>query len=176
MRTPITQRLSATGFAPWIPVNREQVAFNVSLGVAYSSDGNATVAVQHTFDDLWREYTDFSAARVTTVVTVTQTNHGLSTSDWVYVKNGGGNFDGFFAVASAPSSSTFTYTVANSGITAPSSSITLQKARVRNHLTMVGMTASGDGNYISPVVAVRLSCSVYAAGFVELMVNQGMGR
>lgn len=42
-----------------------------------------------------------------------------------------------------------------------------------DHATLVGATANADGNYFSPVKAVRLSVTAYTSGGAELIVLQG---
>lgn len=172
MRSPIVVRADAAEISDWIPLDRHPQVFTVGLGVKFSSGASATVSVQHTFDDLWREYTDFSISRTTTVATVTQVNHGLSVGDWVMVKNAGAPLDGQFKVATVADADTFTYTVANSGATSGAGNRRLQKARVFSHLTLAGITASSDGDYTAPVVACRLNCTTYSSGFVELNILQ----
>lgn len=175
MRSPIVVRRAAVGNSAWVPLNRLQQSFNVGLGVKFSSGGVLTVTVQHTFDDLWKIYTDFTIARVTVTATVTEVAHGLSVGDYINVTNAGAPLDGEFSVATVVDADNFTYTVANSGVAASAGIASLQKARVFDHLILAGITASADGNYVNPIVATRLRCSAYTSGFAELNVIQARG-
>lgn len=170
---PTSVRVSAAGFSDWVPLNRYSSAFGVGLGVVIPENATLTVTVQHTFDNLYTKYTDFSASRVTTTVTVTQVNHGLKTGDWVKITNAGAPFDGEFAVASTADFDTFTYTVADSGAASAGGNRVMQKARVFNHAVLAGLTASADSNYSQPPTATRLSCSAYTDGFADLMIVSG---
>lgn len=172
---PITVRLGAAGFTQWIQVNRLQTSFNVGLAVILSSGANLTYSVQHTFDDI-HVGSPCSITRSGTAATLKLVNHGLSVADWVQViSSGSTNLDGSYAVASVVDADNITYTVANSGATADTGSAIVYKARVFPNLTLQGLTASGDGNYISPIEACRLLISSYTGGFADLDVLQGRG-
>lgn len=170
---PVTQRLSAAGFAPWIPLNRLQRNTNVGLAVSLSSGASLTYTVEHTLDDLYKEYTDFTISRTTTTATVTQTTHGLSVGDWVYIKNAGAPMDGFYKVASVVDANNFTYTVLNSGVASSGPNASMQKARVFAHAVLAALTASNVSNYIVPVTATRLTITAYSSGFADYTVLQG---
>src|ERR1700693_4686756 len=173
---PIRVRQSAAGFTAWVPVNRLQVAFDIGLAVIVSSGASLVATVQHTFDDIYAVQ-GCSISRTTTVATLTLTNHGLSVNDWVYVTNSGSsNLDGFYNVASVVDANNITYTVANSGATASGPNVLVQIARVFNHLTLHDLTANMDGNYISPVMAIRLNLTTWVSGFADLDVLQGLGQ
>ena len=167
---PTSVRLSAAGFSPWIPINRMSNSFGIGFGCTIEDGATLTYSAQHTFDDLYAEYTDFTIARVTTTATVTQANHGLRQGDWVYVKNAGAPFDGFFAVAGVTDVNNFTYTVVNSGLLAASLLASLQKARVFDHTDVDDETGDQDGNYQFPPRAIRLLVSSYTDGFVDMTV------
>lgn len=170
---PVSVRLSAAGFSPWIPLNRLQNNFNVGLAVVFSSNGNLTCTVQHTFDNIF-EWLPTRVTRSTTTATARRTNHGLSTADWIGIQGmQSTNLDGFFAVASIPDQDTVTYTVSNTGATEANGFMTI--GRLFPHLTLQALTADADGNYISPVTACRLLVSAYTAGYVDLIVSQGLG-
>lgn len=176
MRSPVEQRLSAAGFSPWIPLNRETQSMWVALGVSMSSGASMTYSVQQTMDDLHKMTQEFSISRTTTVATVTQTNHGLSVGDWVKVYNAGAPLDGEFSVASVTNANVFTYTVANSGVTSVAQGVAnLHTARVVEHATMTGLTASGEGNYAFCPFATRFAITTYTSGFADFRVNQGRG-
>ena len=170
---PVTVRCDAAEFSRWIPLNRYSSAFGVGFGVKLSDGATLTYTVQHTFDDLYEKFTNFTIARVTTTATVTQTNHGLSVGDWVQINNAGAPFDGEFSVASVVDVNNFTYTVPDSGATASGGNATLQRGRVFAHTEVAAETTSQDGNYEFPPVACRLNVSAYTDGFAELTVVSG---
>lgn len=164
---PHTERLSAAGFSPWIPLNR-MTEFGVGLGCVLSSNGNLTYSVQHTFDELWdRQLCVMS--RSTTSLSITLANHGLSVASWAKI-TGGSIWDGEYAVASITDQNTFVVTVANTGAT--SGLFWVQKARVFDHDDLDDETASADGNYEFPPRACRLIVTAYTAGYVDLTVIQ----
>jgi len=187
---PIYTRLSAAGYSPWIPVNRLQKAFGLSLGVKFSSDKSLTCTVQYTLDNInaQKVYTGFDTAfmtqaysmsRTTTSLTITKTNHGLSAGDWAMSwGNGGAPLDDEWrAITSITDQNNFVVTVANSGLTsiaAPAKGW-LQTARVYPHATLASLTADASGNLAFPVYAVRLYVSAYTAGYVDLEVIQAIG-
>lgn len=170
---PVKVRMAAAGYSQWIPVNRLQSNFNVSIAVVVSSGGVLTYTVQHTFDDI-HAYSDRKITRSTTVATVNYTNHGLSVGDWAAVQGtGDSNLDGFQTVASVVDANNFTYTVSNTGATAAIGQVSI--ARVFPNLTMAGVSTSQDGNYVNPIMACRLYVSAYTSGSAELLVLQGFG-
>lgn len=165
---PTTVRLSAAGSSPWIPLNRMSNSFGVGLGVKYSSNGNLTANVQHTFDDPYIE-TLCQLSRVTTSLTINKTNHGLSVADWVKIEGSGtAAWDTEYAVASVTDQNNFVVTVADAGPAAASARI--KTARLFNHETLVALAASADGNYQFPPRATRLNVSAFTAGYVDLTV------
>ena len=167
---PVSVRLSAAGFSPWVPLNRMSNSFGIGLGVKLSSGASLTYSVQHTFDQFVKTQA-FSGSRTTTTVTITQTNHGLSVGDWVNIYGAAAPFSGSFQVAAITDANNFTYTVANSGATAfAAGTAWLQTARVFNHETLVSQTASADGNYQFPPQACRLIITTYASGFADLAI------
>lgn len=165
---PQTVRLSAAGFSPWIPINRMTESFGVGLGCKCSSNVNLTYSVQHTFDDLW-ERTLCSMSRSTTSLSITKTNHGLSTSDWAQI-SGGSIWDGTYSIASITNQNTFVVTVVDTG--AASGLFYVQTARVFDHAEIDDETGSVDGNYEFPPRACRLIVTSYTAGYVDLTVIQ----
>jgi len=176
---PITQRLAAVGYTPWVPVNRLQTSFNVALAVVLSSGASLTYSVEYTLDnphDPMNLTQDFTLSRTTTVLTVHKVAHGLSVGDWSSLQgNGGAPLDGEFQVASVVDADNFTVTVANSGLTAGNGVGWLQTMRVFTHSTLVGLTASGSGAFTSPPWATRLHVSAYTSGTADFNVIQGRG-
>lgn len=184
---PIIQRLSAAGYSPWVPVSRLQEPVNIGLAVNLSSGAVLTYSVQYTMDN--PNYKDsnastpenlttqFTMSRTGTSLTIGKTNHGLSVGDWAQSwGNGGAPLDDEWrSVASITDANNFVVTVVNSGLTAPSTNGTgwLQTARVFNHASLVGLSASGSGNISAPVVAVRFGVTAYTSGFADFTVIQG---
>lgn len=179
---PVTVRVASVTFSPWIPVDRLQKNFNVGLSVSVSSGATLTYSVQHCFDLIYLNPNPSNFVKITRTTTsanVLKVNHGLSVGDWVKIWNSGSsNLDWAekgAAVATVVDADNFTYTVSNTGATADTGFATLQSARVFNHITMDGVVdASMDGNYISPVMAVRLNVSAWTDGFADLQVLQGL--
>lgn len=167
---PSTVRLSSATFSDWIPLNRYVSSFGVGFGVKLSDGATLTYSVQHTFDDIYERYGDFSLTRSGTTATVVKTNHGLSVGDWSYQTACGAPFDGAYAVASVVDADTYTFTVLNSGATSKNPGGWLQTARVFAHADIAGETASADGNYQFPPRACRLIVSAYTDGFADLTV------
>lgn len=174
---PVTVRLSAAGFSPWIPLDHYSASFNVGFGVKLSSNGNLTYSVQHTFDNVLQPTSPASPiipiSRSGTVATVSQTNHGISVADYIGVRGAGVPLDGDYEVASVVDQNSYTYTVANSGVTFAAPGYQFIQARVFNHLVLNAQTASGDGNYSNPIAAIRLYISSFTAGYADLSVYQG---
>ena len=112
--------------------------------------------------------------------------HGLTTGDSVVIKGSGsanldsplplfGQGDVGLSVASTPSTTTYTYAVANSGATADGGNAKVLRQRVFTHSTLVGQTTRQTGTYNYPVRAIRLYVSAYTAGFADMLVLQGIG-
>jgi hypothetical protein len=160
------------------------------MNVKFSSNKNLTATVQYTMDDPNSTATDagfssanltqnFTMSRATTSLSITKTNHGLSVGDWAQSWGNGGAplNDEWRAIASITDQNTFVVTVANSGLTAPTTNGTgwLQTARVNNHAQLVSLTADASGNFSYPVWGVRLYVPTWVAGYVDLEVMQGLG-
>lgn len=171
---PICISLSAAGASSWIQLNRLAQSFWTSIGVSLSSGASLTYSVQHTTDDIHETFEAFSITRSTTTATVKLADHGLSVGDWVMGVGIGAPFDGEFAVASVVDANTFTYTVANSGLTTRVNG-SLRKARVVAHDVLTARTANAESNYAFSPVAVRLNVTSHTSGTVDLKVIQGRG-
>lgn len=179
---PIHLTLAAAGRSPWIPINRLQSQFKIGLSVTLSADGNLTYSVQHTFDDVAQPLHDVVIARAGTVATVTDKGldglgHKMRIGDSVTVYNSGdANLNGEQVIASVVDANNYTYTVANTGLTASLTNTKVQLFQVFTHPTMAALTADSDGNYDFPCQAVRFIVSPYTAGSARLTILQGMGR
>lgn len=173
---PVKVTVGSATSSAWIPVNEISNAFQIGLGCAITSGASLTYKVQHTFDEPGPDgLHDVTISRSTTVATVTDVDHGLTAGDNVLVEQSGStNLDGSYPVASVTGANSYTYTVANSGVTAA-----LAKAhnfRVYDHPLITGQTGRVDGNYAFQIQAVRLLVTTYSSGKVDLTVLQGMGR
>jgi hypothetical protein len=192
---PVKVTMNAAGYSPWVPIDYIESWFGVGLGVVLSEDGSLTYSVQFTMDDPRIDNNDLtslvSISRTTTVATVTDAGpfglgHGLTTGDSVLIKGSGSpNLDSKSAsigaslgdvgynVASTPSTTTFTYTVANSGAAASVANNTyIARLRIFTHATLAAQTTRQNGSLNYPVKAVRLYVSAYSAGFAELLILQ----
>jgi hypothetical protein len=185
MRSPIKQTVTPTAAGgaagPWIPLDYLQRPFNVGLFVSLSEDASGiTYTVEHSPDNPnnIKGNTVASLSRTTTVATLTMSlAHGLVTGDSVTIYNSGdANLDGTYAVASTPTATSLTYTVANTGATAGSPYTQAVLMRVFPHDFMAGLTARADGNYAFPVMASRLHITAWTAGSATLELTQGYAR
>ncbi len=184
--------LSAVAFSNWIPVDYRQYPPNVGVNVEVPSTVTGTYNVEFTTDPLLGVGNRFmlfdaqiptSITRAATVATVVLPNHGLDTDDAIIVRSsnfppGNGQttaLDGYFAVASVVDLNTFTYTVANSGITTASQFVEIIPTRVVIGSSMSALTTSFSGNFGFPIRAVRLNVTAYAGtGAITLQVTQGV--
>lgn len=176
---PVNLRLSAAGSSPWVPLNRLQTSYKVALGVVLSSGAVLTYAIQYTMDDFQDPANltqEFTASRTTTVLTITKVNHGLSVGDYVKTWALGAGLDTEGSVASVVDADNFTVTVADEGAASQVPQVGwLQTARIFNHATMAGLSASSSGDFSAPPVACRLTITAYTSGFADLSVIQGRG-
>lgn len=174
---------NAIGSTEWLPLDYRQRPPTVTINVLVPSTVTAvTYSVDYTNDDLMgnTKVSPSSITRVTTTATVVSPLHGLNVGDSIRVLGTGipnaqaTSLDGLFSVASVTDANTFTYTVANSGVTTSS----LQAYYIPMHVTTLsslsGKTATADGNVAFPVRAVRLRVTAYTGtGNVLMEVTQG---
>lgn len=165
-----TFNLGAAGSTVWLPLDTKLKNFQVSLAVSITPAATLTYTVQHTFSDLTNNQ-DCTISQATTVATVTLAAHGLVVGDSVIVDDGVGNtnLSGTRAVATVTNANVFTYTADNSA-TVAAISTKLVALNVFPHATLVGNTASADGNYLFPVSATRLTVTAYTDGQVKFEV------
>ena len=198
---PIELAMNATGYSQWVPLDYQESWFGTSLGVTFSEDTSGiTAAVQFTLDEpslkvVQNNPFPVTISRTTTVATVTDSGqyglgHGLLTNDSVIVKGtGSSNLDSPYAsltaspygtgdigvtVASTPTATSWTYTVANSGATVDQGNVQVARLRVFTHALLTALTSRANGSLNYPVRAVRLYVSAYTAGFVTLRILQGI--
>lgn len=183
-------RLAALGFSQPIPINYQEQAFAVGCVGIPSSGASLTWSVQHTFDDPGPDgehLVQFSQTANTITVTndygplitgplAGNSGHGLSVADSVLMNIAPGNpaMGGHFAVASIISATSYTLTSPVSQ--SATGQVYVKGFRWFNHVSMVTQTGRLDGNYAFPVRALRLNVTVYASGFVDLIILQGAGR
>ena len=176
---PITQRLSAAGYAPWVPINRLQTSFNSNLSAMLSSGAVLTYSIEYTLDnaqDPMNLTQDFTLSRTTTVLTITKTAHGLSVGDWVKLwGNGGANLDAEFNVASVVDANTVTVAIANSGLSAGNGVGWMQTLRALPLTAPTGNTVDASFGLDHVVAAVRINVSAWTSGTVDFQVLQGRG-
>ena len=162
---PIKQTLGAAGNSDWIPIDYRVNGFGVGIGVNVSDGSTLTYSIQHTFDST-SDAVAVSIARVTTVATATLADpHGKSVGDSITITGiSEDNLTGTFAIASVPSDTTLTYTVADTGAVSESAKATVYS--VFEHETLSGLAVSSDGGYTLPPSAIRLIVSAYTSGNV----------
>ena len=166
---PITQRLSAAGYAPWVPINRLQTSFNTNVSAVLSSGAVLAYSIEYTLDNAQdpRNLTQqFTLSRTTTVLTVTKTAHALSVGSSVKLwGNGGANLD----------DNNFTVTVANSGLTAGNGVGWLQTLRVLPLTAPTTNSTSSSFGLDHVITAVRVRVNTWTSGTLDFQVIQGRG-
>lgn len=176
-------RLGAAGFSAPVPVDYLANAYGIGLAGVPSSNANLTWGVQHTFDDPGPDgafpvtYTQVASTTIT-VTDLRAVNgiqgHGLSVADSVFLNGIANTPDGPYQVASVISQTQYTVTsLVNQ--TAAGSAVG-HNFRWFNHVSLVTQTGRLDGNYAFPVRCLRLNVSIYAAGYVDLIILMGSGR
>lgn len=189
--------LNAVGYSQWIPIDYISTWFGVTLACIPSEDANLTYSAQLTLDTPYQEglsnATNVSISRSTTTATVTDPGpdnlgHGLSAGDSVIVNGTGSKYldspaapygigdPGVTVLSGGLTSTAWTYTVSNAGPTADVGTTQLKRLRVFSHATLAAQTTRQNGSINYPVQAVRLYVSAYSAGFVDMIVLQGMQR
>lgn len=186
MRSPIKVKISgAPGISPWIPLDYLARTFNVGLFASLSEDASAaaTYSVEMTPDNpnAGKSVRNpvVSLTRTTTTATLSFANaHDLVANDALKVYNSGDpNLDGDQTVVSAPSPTSITYTVANTGATAGSPYTEAIGLRVFGVATaMTAATTRQSASLQTPVWAVRLHVTALTAGDIILEIVQGLAR
>lgn len=165
-----TFNLAAVGSTVWLPLDTKLTNFQASLAVSITPGASLTYTVQHTLSTLDNNQ-DCSISQATTVATVTLADHGLVVGDSVIVDDGIGNanLSGARDVATVTNANVFTYTAGNSA-TVAATTTKLVALNVFPHATLVGNTASADGNYLFPVSATRLTITAFTSGSARFEV------
>ena len=163
------QTLSSAAASPWLPVSGRGDAFGIGFGASCGSTWNGTYSIQHTFSDIQNPVAA-TFAQSTTTVTVTLTDHGLTTSDAVIVSGTRETgVEGQFEVATVTNANVFTYTSGTSQTVAAGAACKVAPVKVYSHDTVAAQTATADGGYDLPCRAVRGIVTTYSAG--ELTLN-----
>ncbi len=197
---PVRVSLNTLGHTQWIPIDYIEAWFGVSVAVVLSVDGNLGYDVEHTFDDprplTAQEDPDqpntVSISRIGTVATVTdygpnQIGHGLTPGDSVIVTGSGSTYLDSqpavfgkgtvgWTITGTPTTTSYTYTVANSGPLTDNGNARVSRQRIFTDPNLTNLTARAMDNYAYPVTAVRLYIKAYTAGFADLLVLQGYQR
>lgn len=184
IKVTVTPTLAGGAASPWIPLEYAARTFNVGLFASLSEDATGiTYSVEYSPDNPNPSRATAnpvaSLSRTTTVATLTFAQaHGLVAGDAVNVWNSGDpNLDGSQAVASTPSPTSLTYTVANTG--AAAGSPYTQAAPMRVFAVQANLTAATtrqSGALATPCFAVRLHITAWTAGSATLEIVQGLGR
>jgi hypothetical protein len=173
--------LSAAGASQWIPLDVYEMPFNVGVGVNFTGGAVATASVQVTTGSPFQEFVCSFTQATTTVTINTNTPHGLAIGDSIVVQGSPGagaggsftNFDGTYAVASVPSTTSVTITVAPSQTITSPYQIICAFLPVFTASTFNGVTTDTSGTIPGPVGAIRLNISAYTSGAVAMVVLQG---
>lgn len=167
---------STIGPSPWLVVDYLQRPFCEGLFASLSEDASAiTYQIEHTPDNP-NVLTPYSAARVTTTLTLTFASaHGLVTGDSVTLPAQSA-FPGVYTVASTPSTTTLTVTVANSGPAIDTLTAGAALCRVFIDNTLKALTARAYGLNSCPVLASRINATAVTTGIATLEVVQGHAR
>lgn len=170
---PIKLTLGALGNTPWVPLDYLQIPFAVGMAAIPSSGAVLTYSVQNSFDTM-EDQDLIKITRAGTVATVTDVAHGLSVGDGIVITNSGdANLDTQIAnVATVVDANTYTYTVANTGLTASITAKVLQMRQFPDAI-LFNQTVRAEGNYAFPTRACRLVVSAYTSGTVDLIILQG---
>lgn len=167
--------LSATP-GNWISVDSRQTNFNVGVSFTISPSASLTFKLQEAwYDPITDRVNTQNISRSTTTATVVFAQpHGLKVGDSVTVFGAGAPLDGTYDVASAADSKTITYTVLNSGVSAPTGTVTVCKFHVQDDATITAKVASIYGTVTVPCSYIRGNTTVYSSGSVCMTVAQGV--
>jgi len=169
---PTSVRVSSAASSAWVPIDRMNTSIAILAAVAFSSNKNLTVSVEYCTDPLVA--VPVSASRVTTTLTITLTNHGLTTSDWINLSQFDAALDGNYKVASVTNQNVFTVTVSDTGATSSvGKNPQVIPMRIFTHDVLASLTANAASNFTVPPTAVRLTCSSYTAGYAKPSTPSG---
>lgn len=166
-----TVKVGSATTSAWVPVESASEA-GTEISMSVDITGTNTSKVQYTLDRLDCPFVG-SISRSTTTATVTHDGTRIvQVGDTVIVEGAGSPFDTTTGVvASVPGATSFTYTVADSGLSA-AHYCRFGIIKPYDHSTLTGLTASAVGNLAFPVTAVRLNVTAYTSGSAALTVLQ----
>lgn len=175
MKSPVKVSQGAAGPSAWTRVDYTQRPFVEGMFCSLSEDASGiTYSVEHTPDnpDL---LIPFYGARSGTVLTLTfAAAHGLVANDNVGIFNS--NWTGNYVVASAPTTTTLTVAVANTGATSDLTTAVAALCRVFADTTLATKTVKAYANNLVPVLASRINNTAWTAGTSTLEIVQGHAR
>lgn len=176
MKSPVVIANGAAGPSLWARVDYLQRPFVEGLFCSLSEDASGiTYNVEHTPDNP-DKLVPYTAVRAAAVLTLTfASNHGLVAGDSVQIYNSV-LWNGNYTVASAPSPTTLTVAVANSGVTAdvPQAVAALCRVFIDNNFN-AKTTKQANANVV-PVLATRINNTGWTGGTSYLEIVQGYGR
>lgn len=174
---------AAAGPTAWIPLDYVHPTFGIGYYCSVQQSASLTYKIQHGWLDLARdsqgngEVQDPRITRSTTTATLTfRTAMSPKVGDSMRITGSDVAADtmyGTYDVATVTNSTTVTYTVVNTGVTANVPGTRVQYIRVQDDPVNTGLTASAEGNLAFPCYAMRLYVTGYVSGAVALIVNQG---
>jgi hypothetical protein len=193
MRSPVySNALAAAGTATWgtsgafiLPVSYIQPTFGVALGGILSEDASGiTYTYTVTYDDCSSDsLVPITASQTTTAITVTDPalplKGGVVAADVVRIIGLKANVDGWYVVATTPSTTTYTVT---STVSQTVASTPCYHQYFRLFATPAAITGASTriaatiyyGN-VGPVTGVCLKAGARAAGSLTGVVVQGVG-
>lgn len=176
MRTKTVILPAAVAAGNWVSVDSRQSNFNVGVSFDVSTSASLTFKLQEAwYDPISDRVNTQNITRSTTTVTaVFPQPHGLKVGDSVTVFGAGAGIDGTYDVATTADNKTITYTVANSGVTAPTGTVTICKFHVQDDATITAKTSSIYGSVSVPCSYIRGNVTVWVSGNVAMTVSQGL--
>jgi hypothetical protein len=189
MRSPTYVQLATNTTSDILPLDYIQLAFGVGIGLIPSQDaaGPPSASVLLTFDDLSSDAFGYcTISQTTTVITVTDpglaVRGGVAVGDVVKIRGSGvaSGVDGTYAVATAPSPTTYTVT---SGVSqSATGGVNSQHAYYRMFAAPAALTAqvARASGFLShsttgPVTGIALKLTGRTVGSVTMAVVQGAG-
>ena len=119
--------------------------YKQQLEIALTTKPNVTITSIDAASSGNAAFTTASFSRSTTTATVTATGHTFVSGDWIIVSGVGAPFDGVYQISGVTPSVSFTYTVANSGLTSGSNgSIIRLKVTTTSRPTMTWDYSQAD--------------------------------
>jgi len=160
--------LSAAGASDWIPVNHRGNDFGIGFTCGVDSNWNATYSIEHSLSNPEANLAA-TFGQSTTTITVTLTNHGLTTSDSVILSGTRETgVEGHFEVATVADANTFTVTSGTSQTVTAGARVKVSPMKVFAHDTVNAKTTADDGGYDLPCRAVRANITTYTAGVLTV--------